>query len=338
MSRGGVGIGPAVRRARNRALGRLAGIATRVVRALPAGGWAERFLLQRMWARKPSEMLDRYLVSGYQNPAINVQSILLRHFLIRRLFGDAYDDVMEEEIRVAIELNETLRTRARELGVTIAPYTDRFRHAQVTRVEQAIAGRDNVFAGRWAAILAERQAEAIPVLEFACGSANDYRAFADHGLARFLDYTGIDLTAKNIANARRRFPGIRFEVGDVMSLPYADGAFDCVIASDVFEHLPLDGMERALDEAARLARGALILSFFSMADIPDHLVRPRAAYHVNRLSQARVVARLQDRYPVVTARPIAPWLAERYGYPHSYNRNAWTIIAERPFASCGSGA
>lgn len=316
---------------------RLAGISSRVVRALPAGDRAQRFLLERMWARKPAEMLDRYLVSGYQNPAINVQSILLRHYLIRRLFGEAFDDVMEEEIRLAIELNEMLRTRARDLGVTMAPYTDPFRHAQVTRVEGAIAGRDTVFAGRWAAILADRQAEAIPVLEFACGSANDYRAFADQGLARFLDYTGVDLTAKNIANARRRFPGIRFEVGDVVSLPYADGAFDCVIASDVFEHLPLEGMERALDEAARLAREAVVLSFFSMADIPDHIVRPKGAYHVNRLSRARVEARLRERFPVVTATPIAPWLAERYGYPHSYNRNAWTVIAERPSASPGSG-
>ena len=330
MSRSGVGIGATVGRARNRALRRLARVSSRVVRGLPGGDRAQRFLLQRMWERLPSGMLDQYLVSGYQNPAINVQSILLRHFLIRRLFGDVFDDVMDEEISFAIELNETLRRRALELGVTMGSYTDQVRHAQVARVEEAIAGRDTVFAERWATILADRRADPISVLEFACGSANDYRAFADHGLARFLEYTGVDLTTKNIANARRRFSGVRFEVGDVTSLRYPDGAFDCVIASDVFEHLPVDGMERALAQAARLARSAVVLTFFSMADIPDHIDRPKGAYHWNRLSRPRVEAQLRTHFPVLTATPIAPWLAAEYGYPHSYNRNAWTITAERP--------
>lgn len=330
MTSDGVSIGAAVRRARNRALWRAAAIGAGVVHVLPAGDRAQRFVLERMWAWMPAEMLDRYLVSGYQNPAINMQSILLRHFLIRRLFGDAFEDVMEEEIRLAIELNETLRSRAEELGVTMGSYADRLRHAQVVRVEEALAGRDAVSAERWSAILAGRHADSISVLEFACGSANDYRAFVDYGLARFLDYVGVDLTAKNIANARRRFPGVRFEVGDVMRLAYPDRAFEFVIASDVFEHLPLDGMERALDEAARLSRSGVVLTFFSMADVPDHIVRRKGAYHWNRLSRPRVERRLREQFPAVTATPIAAWLAERYGYRHSYNRNAWTIVAERP--------
>ena len=96
------------------------------------------------------------------------------------------------------------------------------------------------------------------------------------------------------------------------------------------EHLALDDMERALDEAGRLARRAVILSFFNMSDIPDHRVRPKGAYHWNRLSRTRVEAQLRRRLPSVTATPIATWLAERYDYPHSYNRHAWTIVAERP--------
>ena len=283
-----------------------------------------------MWARKPSAMLDSYLVSGYQNPRINVQSILIRHFLTRRLFGDEFAELRDAEIRLALELNEVLRVRADELGVPMGAFINPLKYARVKLVDHAIAGRDKEFVDRWTAALADRRAEPLSVLEFACGSANDYRAFVEYGLGRFLDYRGVDLTAKNVANARRRFPDVRFDVGNVVSLPDADGAVDCVIASDLFEHLAIEDMERALEEAGRLARHAVILSFFNMADIPDHVVRPKASYFVNRLSKPRVEAQLRRRFPSVTATPIAPWLAAEYDYPHSYNRHAWTIVAERP--------
>ena len=87
-----------------------------------------------------------------------------------------------------------------------------------------------------------------------------------------------------------------------------------MIASDLFEHLSIDGMERALDQAARLARRAVVLTFFRMSDIPEHVVRPKDAYYVNRLSRSQVEAELRDRFPSVTATPIASWLAEHYGY------------------------
>jgi SAM-dependent methyltransferase len=326
------GIGAAVRRMRNRALKVLWRPASRVVRALPVGPRARRFLAERAWADLPSEVLDAYLVSGYQNPRINVQSILVRHFFIRRLFGDEFDRLMDEEIRFALGLNEILRLRAIELDVKIGSYTDPVKRAGVMRVDEAIEGRDREFINRWDAALSGRQAASLSVLEFACGSANDYRDIDESGLGRFLEYHGIDLTAKNIANARRRFPGIDFEVGDVTNLPHPDGSFDYVIASDLFEHLSMEGLRRALDQAARLARRGVVLTFFSMAEIPEHIVRPKDAYYWNRLSRSQVEAELRDRFPSVTATPIAAWVAEQYGYPHSYRRNAWTIIAERPVA------
>ena len=327
-----VGTSVALRRVRNDVLKVLARAASRVVRVLPVGRRVRRFLAERAWAYLPSDVLDDYLVSGYQNPRINVQSVLVRHFLTRQLFGDEFDQLMEEEIRGALTLNETLRLRAVELGVKMGSFTDPVKHADVKRVDEAIKGRDGEFIDRWRTALAERQTASVAVLEFACGSANDYRTFAESGLARFLDYHGIDLTAKNIDNARRRFPGIAFDVGDVTNLPYPDGSFDYVIASDLFEHLSMDGLRRALDEAARLGRRGVVLTFFNMSDIPEHVVRPKGAYYWNRLSRSKVEAELRDRFPSVTVTPIATWLAEEYGYRHSYNRSAWTLVAERPVA------
>jgi ubiquinone/menaquinone biosynthesis C-methylase UbiE len=310
------------------ALGLLARVAARGFTSAPLGGRLERFLLERTWTARSADMLDRYLVSGYQNPRINVQSILLRHFLITRIGGTGFDDLIEGELRLAVELNEALRLRAAELGVTMGSFLNPAKQAAVRRVDESIADREHAFAERWLDALGRIDGPRISVLELACGSANDYRAFVEYGVAPHLDYRGIDITEKNVMNARRRFPEVPFEVGDVRSLPYGDGEFDFVIASDVFEHLSLDGMELALDEAMRVARSGLALTFFNMGEAPEHEVRPTRLYHWNRLSRPRVQARLRERFPAVTAVPIAAWLRERHGYAHSYNGHAYSLFAE----------
>ncbi|MDQ3691263.1 MAG: class I SAM-dependent methyltransferase, partial [Chloroflexota bacterium] len=242
----------------NRTLSRAAPLATRSLRKLPYGTQLGKFVLAQTWRLGDAGMLDRYLVSGYQNPRINIQSVLLRHFLISRLFGDTFERLADEEVRFAVELNEVLRRRALELGVTMGSFLNPAKHAAVQRVDEAIAERERLFEERWRAEVTERTAERISVLEFACGSANDFRAFASYGLARHLDYVGVDLTPKNIANALRHFPDARFEVGNILDLAHADGSFDYVIASDIFEHLEPIEMERALDEACRIARRGVV--------------------------------------------------------------------------------
>jgi ubiquinone/menaquinone biosynthesis C-methylase UbiE len=292
----------------------------------------EETRLRRIWARLPEDVLDRYLVAGYQNPRINVQSIMARHFLISGLFGARFDDLMEEELRFAIEMNETLRLRSLELGVPErdlgeAAKPDRYRAAQ--RVSEVIADRETRYRDHWRSALATAVPEGrLSVLEFACGSANDYRAFVEFGLAPFLDYVGVDITEKNIANARSRFPDARFEVGSIMGLPYPDGSYDYVLASDIFEHFSLEGLEQALGEAMRLARRGLVFAFFNMTAAPHHVEVPRRNYYWNELSAPRIEAALRERFPIVSVTPVAEWLAERYGYEHSYNERAYTITAE----------
>jgi SAM-dependent methyltransferase len=329
MSSRASGLGQRVERAKAAIISVTARSVLWVLRHLPLGDRAERFLLERTWGAGSAEMLDAYLVAGYQNPRINIQSILVRHFLLARLLGDEVDATMEDEIRFAVELNEVLRQRARELGVQMGAYRNPVKHAAVRRVDEAIAERERAFGDRWREILADRPADRLSVIEFACGSANDYRAFAETGLATRLEYVGVDLSPKNIANARRRFPDVRFEVGDILGLPYPDRSFDYVVASDIFEHLSPEAMEAALDEAVRLARRGLVLTFFNMSDAPEHEVRRRRAYHWNTLSRPRIEARLRQDFASVSGIPVARWLKASYDYPHSYNTHAWTIFAER---------
>lgn len=139
----------------------------------------------------------------------------------------------------------------------------------------------------------------------------------------------MDLNDANIENARSRFPGVDCEVGNVLDLPYDDQNFDYVVVCDLFEHLSLEAMEQAVREACRLARRGVIITFFSMADQPEHTVQPVRSYYWNTLSKPRLQELLENDFGPVEAIRIRRLLREEFGYRRSYNKNAWTMIAER---------
>ena len=126
------------------------------------------------------------------------------------------------------------------------------------------------------------------VLEAACGSANDYRFLDAYGIARLVNYTGFDLCAKNIENARALFPGVRFEVGNVFEIAAPDRGFDMCFVHDLFEHLSLAGMEATIKEVCRVTRQGICVGFFNMDEIREHRERPVDEYHWNTLSMVRV--------------------------------------------------
>ena len=287
----------------------------------------EESRLRRTWTSYPPELLERYLVMGYQNPRVNVQSALLRHALIGRVLGPGCEAVMDEEIEFAIELNTALRDHAARRGVRMGSYLNPWRQARVLEIDRVIADREHTFEHRWRNLLADRTASRVRVLELACGSANDYRSWAAFGVAPHLAYTGIDITPANIENARTRFPDVDFVVGNVLDLPFEDRAFDLVVASDIFEHLSVEAAARALDEAARVAREGLVLTFFNMGEAPDHVLRAATLHQWNRLSRPRIEARLRESFPSVEVVRIHGWLTQRYGFALTFNRRAYTIVA-----------
>ncbi len=302
----------------------------------PAKQPDEGHTLKRSWARHDPGALEEYLVSGYQNPRVNAQSMLVRHYLASKLFGSEYEALAREELEHCVKATEALRLRAKELGVKMGSFLDDEKRADVLEVSKVIADWEDTYEKRWAEELKDKQAEPISVLEFACGSANDYRFFDSYGIAKFLDYTGVDLNDNNIANCQRRFPGVSFEVQSVLDLPYEDQSYDYVVVSDLFEHFSLEAMEKALGEATRLARKGLIITFFSMIDEPEHEVRPLRNYHWNRLSRPKMQQLIEQTYGPVEVIRIRDFLTNEYGYKHSYNKNAWTMIAERAQQPAGS--
>src|SRR5262249_39792459 len=61
--------------------------------------------LSRSWMQHDAGKLREYLVAGVEDPRINLQSILSRHFLIRGLFGDRFAPLMAAECRFSAVTN-----------------------------------------------------------------------------------------------------------------------------------------------------------------------------------------------------------------------------------------
>ncbi len=332
--------------------------------------------LARSWQRHETALLRDYLVSGVEDPRINVQSILTRHFLTSVLFGTRYQELMEAEIRFAIAMNwvtsrdqDGLDTDAwAALAAALASGADNAEgidvpsvihriHASLPRaiaghsipnyLSQAIQARLSggpgpgpaapvlaTFMQAWnVALNREPLPEPKPrLLEPACGSANDYRFLEAAGLARFFAYTGVDLSGKNVANARALFPHAAFVEGNVFQLRAADAAFDYAVVHDLFEHLSPDALEIAIAELCRVTGTGLCLGFFQVDEIDAHIIRPVDEYHVNTLSLARLIEAFARHGFRGEALHVGTFLRLRYGSGHTHNPNAYTLVLTRNLA------
>lgn len=279
------------------------------------------------WTKLDPEILDQHRVIGYQNPRINPQSIITRHMLIRELFGAHFDTLMGDELEFCAEAVEALRRRSIEIGVEMKIPLNARLCSSVRDVGTAIAHWERTYEQIWAGSLASRKCVSLKVLELACGSANDYRFFDSYGIANFLDYTGVDLVAANIENARKRFPAVDFRTADILNLSFKPKSFEVVIASNIVEYLPLQLVPRVLHTAAVLARRSLVVNFFNMANIPAHQEVQRSGHFRNQLSKGQVLDTLK-KYGDVEAINTKSLLVERCGYKRWYNSKAWTVAVD----------
>jgi SAM-dependent methyltransferase len=70
---------------------------------------------------------------------------------------------------------------------------------------------------------------------------------------------GVDLSRRAVEAGRRRY-GLDLIVGRADALPFADRAFDAVLATELLEHLPHDRFRPALAEIERVAARAVIVT------------------------------------------------------------------------------
>jgi len=73
--------------------------------------------LARSWMQHDAAWLRDYLVASVEDPRINLQSILTRHFLIRELCGEGFGALMREEYKFSASIFWLLK----QLGETPSP-------------------------------------------------------------------------------------------------------------------------------------------------------------------------------------------------------------------------
>lgn len=317
--------------------------------------------LAKSWMRHDRRTLRDYLVQDVQDPRINVQSILTRHFLIERLLGGRFDLLAEQELRFGLVVNWLLGLLKKSVtvgqlhtlldalltgwngaeGLQIPPYVsetfegltvpnyicDLLSWAPVETTEAPIPEYlMSTFQAIWSEVLAGEHPQNISVLEPACGSANDYRFVDSFGIARLLDYRGFDLCEKNVHNARRMFPLAHFAVGNVLEIDAVDKAFDYAFVHDLFEHLSIEAMKKAISELCRVSRWGICAGFFNMHDGDEHIVRVVGDYHWNTLSLPRTKALFKQNASAIKVIHIDTFLSSQFGCPDTHNKGAYTFV------------
>ena len=99
--------------------------------------------------------------------------------------------------------------------------------------------------------------EATSVLDAGCGEGIVTNFLAEQDPS--LDVSGVDASAEAISYADHHFgERVDFRTGDIFALPYDDDAFDCVVCSEVLEHLDQPGL--AMAELKRVSRRHVLIT------------------------------------------------------------------------------
>jgi ubiquinone/menaquinone biosynthesis C-methylase UbiE len=96
--------------------------------------------------------------------------------------------------------------------------------------------------------------------DFGCGPGHTTKFLYDHGLK---DIIGVDISSGMIDAARRLFPKIKFESGDLLKVSYASNYFGSALAFYAIVHFAYDQIKIAFSEVNRVLKkgGQFLFSF-----------------------------------------------------------------------------
>jgi SAM-dependent methyltransferase len=99
-----------------------------------------------------------------------------------------------------------------------------------------------------------------PCVDFGCGPGHTTKFLFDAGVK---DITGIDISSGMVSVARRIFPYIKFETGDLLALSHSPNYFASAVAFYAIVHFDYDQIAKAFREVNRVLKknGHFLFSF-----------------------------------------------------------------------------
>ncbi len=124
---------------------------------------------------------------------------------------------------------------------------------------------------------------------------------------------GADRAMAMLRQAQQREPSLPLLQADVMALPFADASVDGMVMFRFLHHLPAAQAKQAIQEAARVSKSYLVISFF----------HPVSLHHLQRKIRRRISGKAQTRFAHGPGQ-IKAWLAEQ-GFV------AEQLLGQRPY-------
>jgi SAM-dependent methyltransferase len=116
----------------------------------------------------------------------------------------------------------------------------------------------------WCADLTARLRPGACILELGCGGGTR----ETRELAGRFDVTGIDLSERQLARARKRVPAGDFRCDDFTTIDFEPGSFDAVVSFYAFNHVPRELLAPILGRIATwLEAGGWFMAAFGTTDL-----------------------------------------------------------------------
>jgi SAM-dependent methyltransferase len=185
------------------------------------------------------------------------------------------------------------------------------------------------------AILGLLPSDAGAVVDVGCGDGLVTNQLLDSGF----DVTGVDIAEEALRHVRA--PTL---VAPSENLPFADGEFDCVVASNLLEHLPRGAFEQTLAELGRVTARYLVLSVPNAEDLALAQTRCsrcktafHAARHVRSIGIEDIVSWFPDFHLTASRFVGDPWPYRSRGLQRLVQviGNCWYRVPDAVCPTCG---
>lgn len=109
------------------------------------------------------------------------------------------------------------------------------------------------------------------VLDMGCGCGESISYLANFGL----DIIGIDFSESMLAEARRRYPTLKFEKQNILNTSFEDKSFDGIVLTYVINHFNDMGLKSLKEEIDRLLKdGGLVFLSFHVGNEEKYVTDP----------------------------------------------------------------